>query len=714
MGCCPSKRRAAQQAVVNHEIQEQERGRSDTNIGEEYINPLRSKKSNASLGSTVTNPTFHLAGPGGGGGDDGSNVDAPGGASSGLKGGVGASSFKKRASQRANASAKKHTAALLKSMAPVVEPRDSPPSNAAVVGAPKQNMRRKQSVYNGFQDADETDNGDGGGSNRNGNTTGPRGNGTRVRSNHAAAATTPQPSIPTILANTYGSSDSDVLSAIIEGAQRQAAPFADAADATERDRIVTGKIANEEADADAVLYEANRSHQSGQKLEPRKHVAAGKAATKRAPVGKPATRESAPKTAAKRADMKGGSKGAGATHLGAGLGLDASYDDKGASKVQSAITKIKEEAVQLQAAVHTFEKTGAIPDDLVHVAAEQLLRAIGVTRMGVLNVEQQLSEDHAEYECKSLNDALHNPLVQDRQKCLNTLKDQCELAKKWGLGAVVERGALSQIVEEGIRPSCYHGTISADAAGARLVAAGSKPGTYLLRMSGSSLGVYSVSFVNVHSKVQNTRIKQTVGDQYSAPLLGVSKSFSTVLDLVDAIQEADSNELTTPLLVLGFAQGISIASDAGVDMRAVVGVLALREAQSDLATQCVFKAVSIVGKEHSGMMMCYPEGEGPTSSDLDPLEGLYVTEGFDFATFYADIATLHANAASKTDVAGITASQQIAALFDGYMEAKVATMHARVSAGNFEGHVRLRRPAAGNCKGNAPRSLCATGRARAG
>eukprot|EP00729_Bicosta_minor_P006580 gene6580-5765_t len=186
MGCYQSKRRAAQQAVEG-EIEEQERGGSDTNIGEENVNPLRSKNSATHPGNTVANPTFRLAGLGGSGGNDGNKLDAPSVTFSGQKtpGGVEAlesSYFKKRASQRANAAAKKYTAALLTSMPPVVEQPGSLPSAAAepLAGASSSNIRRKQSVYNGFQEVDETDGGDGSGSDRNGNTIGLQRKGKRV------------------------------------------------------------------------------------------------------------------------------------------------------------------------------------------------------------------------------------------------------------------------------------------------------------------------------------------------------------------------------------------------------------------------------------------------------------------------------------------------------------------------------------------------------
>ena len=79
----------------------------------------------------------------------------------------------------------------------------------------------------------------------------------------------------------------------------------------------------------------------------------------------------------------------------AGLGLDAAYSDSGGAKVQLAISKILVEETASEAALERFGTSGKIPEELMELATGELLRAVGVTRLGIMIEEGQWEEQEA-------------------------------------------------------------------------------------------------------------------------------------------------------------------------------------------------------------------------------------------------------------------------------------------------------------------------------
>eukprot|EP00729_Bicosta_minor_P016676 gene16676-3389_t len=230
---------------------------------------------------------------------------------------------------------------------------------------------------------------------------------------------------------------------------------------------------------------------------------------------------------------------------GAGLGLDASYSDSGGAKVQQAIAKLREEEKVTAAALATLEETKQVPKELLDIAANEIARVIGVTRVGILSAEQQLEED------SNLN--VNTPLIHDRLKLLGALKVQLSLAKEWNM-----------------------------------------------------------------------------------------KKQITELDLFRLATDASK------LSAAKFARKIPIVTDAGLDMRVVFGVLAMREAASKVATEAV----------HCGV----PAQPGNMFGDLD------------FSKFKDGVGKIRATATSELDIDGVAASKTIAQLFPGFSAAKLDAM----------------------------------------
>ena len=118
---------------------------------------------------------------------------------------------------------------------------------------------------------------------------------------------------------------------------------------------------------------------------------------------------------------------------GAGLGLDASYSDSGGAKVQQAIAKLREEGKITAAALATWKETTQVPKELLEIAANQIVRVIGVTRVGILIADQQLEEVSGMNEFFTGFLKSDNPLIHARLKLLGALKVQLSLAKEWNI-----------------------------------------------------------------------------------------------------------------------------------------------------------------------------------------------------------------------------------------------------------------------------------------
>lgn len=261
----------------------------------------------------------------------------------------------------------------------------------------------------------------------------------------------------------------------------------------------------------------------------------------------------------------------------AGLGLDdghASYVDGGAAKVKKAIVKLREGKRATAAALAAFKKTQHVPQELLELAQGEVLRAIGVTRLGVLNAEVQWKEQG-----KRDGSREGEAVIKDRQTLLDALQMQIEFASKLGIATLVEKdAALNAAVDA---------AASASAAGS-------------------------------------------------------------------------------------FATTVEIATDTGLDMRLVAGVLALREGLSEVAKDAVYYDAGEFNK-----YFIYNEPDG---TDAWYLKDLSQNTNTDFAIFKKRLELLHATATAPHDAAAVAATNALFRIFPGFSTAKLDAMARLVPA----------------------------------
>lgn len=263
----------------------------------------------------------------------------------------------------------------------------------------------------------------------------------------------------------------------------------------------------------------------------------------------------------------------------AGLGLDnghTSYVDSGAAKVKKAIVKLREGKTATAAALAALKKTQHVPQELLELAQGEVLRAIGVTRLGVLNAEVQWKEQGSRN-----GSSEGEQVIRDRQKLLDTLELQVGFASKLGIATLVEKdAALNAAVDA-----------SASAAGS-------------------------------------------------------------------------------------FATTVEIATETGLDMRLVAGVLALREVLSEVAKDAVYFDAG----EFDPYMMVEELDKTLDKTDAWYLQASHEHVHPDFTLFKTRLEILHTTATAPHDAAAVAATNALFRIFPGFSTAKLDAMARLVPA----------------------------------
>ena len=235
---------------------------------------------------------------------------------------------------------------------------------------------------------------------------------------------------------------------------------------------------------------------------------------------------------------------------GAGLGLDASYSDSGGAKVELAIAKLKEEEKLSASALVKLNETKQLPEELLILAKDQVLRAMGVARFDVA-----IAEERWKAQGKRDGSREHELAVKERKGRLQALREQVGFAFKLGVAALVEEDA----------------------------------------------------------------------------------------ELNGAVDSA--------LLDIG---SVPIAAKAGVDMRVVAGILALREAKSEIATRALHFDAGVYD--------------------------VYNTKNPDFNDYQTNTQALHADASAEGDTVAIAATGHLNAIYPAFLAAKQVAMAEHLPA----------------------------------
>lgn len=140
-----------------------------------------------------------------------------------------------------------------------------------------------------------------------------------------------------------------------------------------------------------------------------------------------------------------GSKVVSAT-TGAGLGLDASYLDRGRAKVEQAIARIMQQIDSTSLDL----TNGQIPVRLQMLARDEALRAIGITRLAVLTYEKQWGQYGQRVGLQQ------DIVINQRGEMLSALSAQLSLLTVWDMIELIEKDRkLIAEVDKAIRHGAF-------------------------------------------------------------------------------------------------------------------------------------------------------------------------------------------------------------------------------------------------------------------